>query len=470
MIEHQVAYYLRVLHFGPDARRREAVRGLATLWPRLDPTGALVAAHRAAALAGLVSAMDDDGPPWRLRQPAVRGLRRLGAPVEVLRPLTRHRDRTVRRGSLVVLAQLHPDTARDMLVNGETEDLGNWPASAVRGLGGVTREPAELVSRLAAELPVQWRGNAAADALAGLGRRFGVDLVRPVAIPLLTDPRPVLRCVALRMLHRMADPEWVPRHVAALRDLEPMVRCAAVYALVPAPETTAETLAPVRADPDAHVRDALAGMLAARPGLPGALDLLDALLAEETDASLLGAAIRALVAVPGPAALDRLHALLADPRRWAKLGAAGVLGRRSDATERTTALVAELLTDPDRQIRYSAANSVAELEGRRGATRRRFRSPYLPAIAAMLADPDDGDRHRVTRALGRLGDRRAIPLIVATAEAGRMSPTEARQTVRQLGTAAEPRLARLPEWRYSWELRDRYRAEREQEQLTPRAR
>ena len=195
---------------------------------------------------------------------------------------------------------------------------------------------------------------------------------------------------------------------AALRDLEhqdPRVRAQAADALgrVEAADRGTAVTALVRAAEDAHASVRYAAILSL--GELGAGEAVDALVARIGDVEPLvreaaAIALGQLGEAGGPRAWSALERALASEEPEVRFQAVASLAEIDAA--RAAPLVVGLTDDGDAKVRAQAAAALGDAGERRHADR----------LARLLDDAGDV-RHEAALALARLGDRRALPSLVA---------------------------------------------------------
>jgi putative membrane-bound dehydrogenase-like protein len=130
-----------------------------------------------------------------------------------------------------------------------------------------------------------------------------------------------------------------------------------------------------------------------------------------------GITLAALIADPCPAAADRAMTAFAQRRDCKTLGAvigSGSVPERLNAVwtlaripgDDARAAVRACLTDPEPEVRKLAARTAALWHDQTA----------VDALVALMEDPDDALRRNAAAALGRLGDRRAIPHLLKAGE------------------------------------------------------
>jgi putative membrane-bound dehydrogenase-like protein len=405
----------------------------------------------------ILAQLESKGADLRAQAARALGQRRVPVAVEPLAKATRDADPAVRLEAAIALGRIADPGAIPALLTlladedvyisfaarAATRRIGDWKAVAA-GL-----EAADPKVRAGVRLAAEGVYDAdAAGLLAGVSR----------------DPRavPAERALALNALaevERKARPwdgRWwgtrptqggPPRKVdtwagtdlvratiaAGLDDPAPVVRYAAIAAVE---ATENRTLAEGRlralfaGDPDPDVRAAIAlalGKLKDRGAVPA---LAQALRAEDTPEPLRAAALSAIATIGTDAGIAALVDLLGDadgpPARTVEL--IDALGRLK-AKAAVPALAARVAS-PDEAVQEAAAEALAAI-GRDAAA-------ALPALRARLEDGSGASlsaRKSVLNAIGALGDREAVPALIAAA--GRDDTRF--EATRALAALADPR-------------------------------
>lgn len=410
--------------------------------------------------------------------------------------LVRHGDRTVdpllaflerplrhpaRPWAVSVLGELQAHRAFPLLVRCLTDLDEEVRAKAATALGqlGDRRAVAYLLEHLLGD-PAPFVRSRIASALGQFGETDVVDrLVRA-----LGDPAWWVRMRSVEALEQIGAPAEGPL-MAALDDADPEIRTRAAVALerlgVPARLVRAiaegaradeaegalakfaasgarELLAEELDHPSAAVRGAvlralrqaqrrdLAGELArvaaadAEPALRAlALETLAALgVRDARDAARAGAndgapevraaAVELLALAGGEEELGTVRALAGDPDARVRVAAARVLPRlgREAALEAFPAL----LGDPAPAVRRAALESAASAR----------LEPLAPAATALLGDADPDVVRAAVLALGRLGDRDAVPALLHVAQSATVLRAAIADAIARLDPTAIPEL------------------------------
>jgi HEAT repeat protein len=217
-------------------------------------------------------------------------------------------------------------------------------------------------------------------------------------IAALTDHDWAVREDAAIRLGRLKDPRAVKPLVAALRDPDRSVREAAVEALlaIGPPSTTA--ICACLADPDLTVQESASKILASIADAEALAPLVSALNSSDWIVRMYAA--KALGRLNDPRAVMPLRGLLQDPVKTVREEASAALvaiGRPAVPP------LIESLAHPDWMVRLRAVESL-----------KMIRPPEaVPALIALgFHDPDSAVREDAVRALGVIGDKRAVePLI-----------------------------------------------------------
>ena len=142
----------------------------------------------------------------------------------------------------------------------------------------------------------------------------------------------------------------------------------------------------------------LLGRVGSAKAVPALLESVQATQTEDADVREI--ALRALARIADPAAVEPLVAALARAEVWLAPRLADILARHGEAVVDP---VLRLLTGAgNNPARAWAANVLGEVRAARA----------FPALIQSLDDPDDEVRAKSATALGRLGDRRAIPSLL----------------------------------------------------------
>jgi HEAT repeat protein len=262
-------------------------------------------------------------------------------------------------------------------------------------------------------------------AVAALGR-MGPPAIPPLLNLVLTDPHPPSPAArqAAQVLAGMGRAA-APLLIQALNDPDPVVRRRATYVLALFPDVDADVvsaLGRVLADPERPVRINAALRLrqagaAARPAASGLIAALhddDSIVRTHASRALMQIAVVDPAVIPG--LVDGLrskhpstarHALimlgapasqalvtaLADPQTGVRQHAAAVLGKiRPVLSGVTSALIASLERDPDRDVRGQAVAALQDIGG--------TSDDVLFALVRALAVGDEIIREKSARALG----------------------------------------------------------------------
>jgi hypothetical protein len=177
--------------------------------------------------------------------------------------------------------------------------------------------------------------------------------------------------------------------------------------------------------------------LAAR--LPGPIEVRSEALAEATPVHEQGPILAALAAL-GPAATPHLLPVLSDPAPERRRYAALALGHLGD--HESFQPLADLAFDPDPRVAAAARSALAAQRRNPGIR------PVVEGLRRALAPEDPGRSAQAARALARLGDVEAIPLLVRLLGAG--TPEAARVAEEALGRLTLQRLGRTPAAWLAW--------------------
>jgi len=139
----------------------------------------------------------------------------------------------------------------------------------------------------------------------------------------------------------------------------------------------------------------LLGRVGSAKAVPALLETVQATQTEDADVREI--ALRALARIADPGAVAPLITALANADAWLAPRIADILARHGDVVVDPLLV---LLSDSNHPAaRAWAANVLGEVKAQRA----------FPALARSLNDPNDEVRAKVATALGRLGDRRAVP-------------------------------------------------------------
>lgn len=284
-----------------------------------------------------------------------------------------------------------------------------------------------------------------------------IDPVAPAVIAATRHANPSVRANAVALLGQRATPEAVAAITAALGDSDMTVRMEAAGALVATHDpAVAPALAPLLRDPSVAVRKIAITTL-------GSLLLVEerALLhptLADADAQVQAAACRTLLRLGDATAIETALALLRAGDAATREEAARLLEIPADPRH-APALRAALAEEADDDARIAMINALgvlrdpaavpaliglthsemlpaaAEALGRIGDRRA------VPVLLECLRDNDeDTSLSEVFAALGALGDPRALPALSARAQAFDM---EAMTALADLGDAGIPALLKL---------------------------
>jgi HEAT repeat protein len=170
------------------------------------------------------------------RKHAVEALGKIGGPaVQVLMAAARANDADLRREAVVQLARLGGTDARvvPVVANALQDEDSQVRVRAIIGLKTMGKAALPAAPALVAALGDTTDGGLVQDyaAAALITCRPDPKVILPGLRPLLKDPRPETRQLAVQMLH-LGGPEAVPLLVAALKDHEDKVRHEALLSLL----------------------------------------------------------------------------------------------------------------------------------------------------------------------------------------------------------------------------------------------
>jgi HEAT repeat protein len=142
----------------------------------------------------------------------------------------------------------------------------------------------------------------------------------------------------------------------------------------------------------------LLGRVGSAKAVPALLETVQATQTEDADVREI--ALRALARIADPAAVEPLVTALARAEAWLAPRIADILARHGDSV--VDPLLQLLTSSGNHPARAWAANVLGEVRA----------SGAFPTLVRSLDDSDDEVRAKSATALGRLGDRRAIPALL----------------------------------------------------------
>lgn len=154
----------------------------------------------------------------------------------------------------------------------------------------------------------------------------------------------------------------------------------------------------------------------------------------------------------GTAAVDPVVEVLADPNGETRRRAAELLARLPHQGAREPAVLEALACCVEKDREWIVRGEAARALGERGS-RHEHKGFAMGVLVRALADPDEAVAQAAGRALGRLGERRAIPRLVdaleAASQAGRVKVVTALSA--SLSALAGDGASRgVSEWRAWW--------------------
>jgi HEAT repeat protein len=232
----------------------------------------------------------------------------------------------------------------------------------------------------------------------------------------------------------MDDP--VAEQIAALRDEDWAIREEAAVLLGRLKDPRAVSpLVSILRDPDRSVREAAIGALTSI-GAPAVAALGTCLT--DSDMSVQEAASAALTTIADSRALDHLRQALRSPNWIVRMHAAKALGRINDLGSVRSLI--PLLQDKVKAVREEASSALAaigdsaipalleslthqdwlvRLHAVESLGKTKSQDAVVPLLSAMFNDADSAVREDAVRALGNIGDPRAVePLFAAMKEPG----------------------------------------------------
>ncbi len=233
-------------------------------------------------------------------------------------------------------------------------------------------------------------------------------LVRAV----VDDPDDEVRALALRLVPRVFDPEWLGHLTKSLGDPAPEVQLAAVDVLGSLPEQPEAVQLLLQSLPSAQPasRDRIAEVLARR----GAKALEESLhpLVRSDDVNVRLGIAWTLGKIGAPSCVALLATLLEAAEPQLRASAAGALGKI--ATAEAADLLVSAASDRDPRVRSASVNGLGKME-ELGRTR-------AAALDARLRDPDRFVRNRAAIALCRVGGAGAREHVLEAEAAGLLDP------------------------------------------------
>ncbi len=226
---------------------------------------------------------------------------------------------------------------------------------------------------------------------------------------------------AATALGKFQDPRGVQPLIRALKDSDRSVRVAATTSLTAIGESAVLSLGHSLQDLDPNVQEIAASILATI----GDDRVVDALIAALLNPNWIvrSHAAKALGRIGDPSAIDTLILLLQDK----------VPAVRDDAGAAITALgepsiapLLQLLNHKDWKIRLRAVEALALLKPQ---------SAVDPLIKLMFKDPDTAVKQDAIRALGEIGDSRAIDALLSVLD----QPTLKTEAITALGKIGDPK-------------------------------
>jgi HEAT repeat protein len=262
-----------------------------------------------------------------------------------------------------------------------------------------------------------------------------VSGIGPPAVPALIaridHPKAAVRRRVIEALGAIDDPRAVEPLLAAVRDHSAEVREAAIRYLPTNDPRTLEAYIAALADRSPAVRAEAAHALGPGWAPAAAFEPLLAVLQHDDDVEVVSAAILALEAIHDERVVPAFVAVVRDTRRdpLVREWAAASLGTFAGNSEAFETLLAAT-EDADGGVRHAAIRVI----GRLGDPR------VTPKLIATLDQPEIEERLAAVQALGELADPEATePLIALLAEAGHVLPNDGpyqRQQIREAAALA----------------------------------
>lgn len=251
----------------------------------------------------------------------------------------------------------------------------------------------------------------------------------PVAeqIAALRDEDWAIREEAATRLGCLKDPRAVQPLVSTLRDQDRSVRDAAIEALASIGEPSVVALGPCLSDPELSVQEAASAILASIADERVLDPLLGALRSPDWIVRMHAA--RAVGRINNPRSIQFFLPLLQDHVKAVREEASTALG---SIGETAIPSLVDALTHQDWQVRLHAVEALGKTRSRKavgpllsalsGDADSAVREDAIRALAA-IGDPESVDgllavlnapglRTLAVQALGRIGDRRAVPMLM----------------------------------------------------------
>jgi HEAT repeat protein len=201
-------------------------------------------------------------------------------------------------------------------------------------------------------------------------------------------------------LGRLGDPRSVQPLIRALRDQDQAVRNAATTALMALGEPAILSLGFCLQDTNPQMQESAACILATIANEQVLAPLLSAALSHNWIVRMSSA--KALGRIQSPQAIDTLCLLLQDKVPAVREEAGQAIQTIGSAS---IPKLLETLHDRNWKIRLRAVEALAFLKPREAVG---------PLMTVVLEDSDTAVRQDAVRALGQIGDRRAIPLLLSS--------------------------------------------------------
>jgi HEAT repeat protein len=227
-------------------------------------------------------------------------------------------------------------------------------------------------------------------------------------IAALTDEDWAIREEAAMALGTFRDPRAVGPLIGLLRDADRAVRQAAIDALTAIGEPSVPVLGLCLSDPQAGVQEAASSVLAVIADERVLLPLIDAL--GNRDWIVRMHAAKGLGRIKDPRAIEPLIPLLQDKVKAVREEATKALAEIGDPA------LPSLLTalkHPEWLVRLHAVEALGK---------SRSADAVEPLLWALFNDPDQAIREDIVRALGQLGDGRAMEFLVTVMKEAGLRP------------------------------------------------
>lgn len=227
-------------------------------------------------------------------------------------------------------------------------------------------------------------------------------------IAALNDEDWAIREEAATALGTLRDPRAVAPLIALLRDADRAVREAAIEALTSIGESSVPALGLCLSDPQLVVQEAASGVLASIADERVMAPLVAAL--KNTDWIVRMHAAKAMGRIKNPGSIDPLIPLLQDKVKAVREEATAALAAIGDLAIPS---LLSALTHSDWLVRLHAVEALGKM---------RSAAAVEPLLSVLFNDHDAAIREDVVRALGQIGDSRALEFLVVVMKEGGLRP------------------------------------------------